>query len=443
MALRRPHDGALGRLIAAYNPDAFSPTAFATLQQNVLTAVQSVMPTGPTTGPAGINGVSGVPWVIDHEAIDIETCNACNCTNCQRGDACYMTCAQPASEALVRAYFLSNMSGLGDRGFGWEEGLLSALWAVGVDPMDPNDTTALTPTYNMVDPNAPNGYTYLDATGATVTGSWLRDDALLAIMFLSDEQDCSMPAYLLQARNSYEEPNNPVGSICYQTAAQQDFLDTTRMANLLTQLKGNALSRVAVGFIGGVKKTGPAGASAREGLPTDCAISATPTDTPPLDCSCAVNDCDGRWCAFTEDTVGFDPPSSCTRTVPGCDGFAGSRYVAFANNFGRRTFETVCRNDPNAFGSTLSDFAAIATVACFSLEGVRPSNNDPNFIQVNRAPQGVGPPQPLPRTNNASRDEGWYFDGVNNQVCLTGLDRVIGDVYDIFILDTDTLDFTK
>ena len=199
-----------------------------------------------------------------------------------------------------------------------------------------------------------------------------------------------MPDYLLEARNAYEEPNNPVGSICYQSAAQQYFLDTSYMAKLATASKGNTATRVAVGFIGGVEKTGPTMAPGRDGTPSDCAISATPTADAPLDCSCEVDNCDARWCTYSTDTTGFSPPSSCTRTVPGCDGFSGSRYVAFANNFDRRTFETVCRNDPNAFGPALADFAAIATVACFELEGVRPANNDPNLIQVNRSPDGVG-----------------------------------------------------
>ena len=165
VSLRRPHDGTLGRLMAAYDPNAFLPANFANLSPEAQTAVQSLLPSSATTGPAGINGISGVPWVIDREIIDTETCSACACTNCVRGDSCYTHCAQPAAEALVRAYFTSNISGLGDSGFGWEEGLLASMWAVGIDPEDPNADTALTPSYNLLDPNAPNGYVYLGRHG--------------------------------------------------------------------------------------------------------------------------------------------------------------------------------------------------------------------------------------------------------------------------------------
>ena len=51
------------------------------------------------------------------------------------------------------------------------------------------------------------------------------------------------------------------------------------------------------------------------------------------------------------------------------------------------------------------------------------------------------PPVVLATQPVGSSDPGWYYDWAENKVCLTGLDRLIGDFYDIFILHTDKLDF--
>ena len=442
VALRRPHDATMGRLIAAYDPTAFAASNFANLDPNVQTALAALVPTGPTTGPVGLNGEQGARWVIDRQAIQTEACNACNCTTCGQGESCYTTCADPTAQAMVRAYFLANVAGLGNRGFGWEEGLKSAMWAVGVDPEDADDETALNPAYNLTAPGAPNSYTFLeDLTGTKTLGSWLRDDALLAVMFLTDEEDCSMPRYLMDIRAQYEEPNNPVGSVCYQSQAQASFLNTQRMAQLLTKLKGGSIARVAVGLIGGVKKTGIAPAEARSGVATDCVLSASAT--PSTECSCfgglgeGMNG-DTRWCNFSQDSSGASGGK------PACLAYSGSRYVNFANYFQRRTYESVCRADADAFGPALADFARIATLACFDLQQVRPANNDPNMILVKRSAKGTGSePVPLAQTSVASTEEGWYYDATNNKICLTGLDRLIGDNYDIFLLETNRLDFTK
>ena len=53
-------------------------------------------------------------------------------------------------------------------------------------------------------------------------------------------------------------------------------------------------------------------------------------------------------------------------------------------------------------------------------------------------------PQPLANTVRGAIDEGWFYeeDDLSQRICLTGLDRMIGDVYDIVILTTDKLDAT-
>ena len=458
--LRRPHDGTLGRLIAAYDPRQFDPNSFPELAGNAL--AQNVMlalsPNGPRSGPVGLNGDVGARWVIDRAIITAEACasNACGCGTCipgiacgtcSAGNDCFDKCANPVAQALVKAYFRSNIAALGNSGFGWEEGLKSSMWAVGVNPEDPNDATALTPSYNLTlgDPNSSNTYTSFDSAGTTlVQGSWLRSDALLAVLFLTDEQDCSMPEALLNQRSLYESPlvpADPVGSLCYQSQAQPAFLDPNRMASLLMQVKGSP-SKVAVGFIGGVTQTGAAPLQSLDGAASDCLINPAGSATPSAQCTCwaSSESQDPNWCNFTviPSTPGAAP------SIAACRGLAGSRYVQFTNAFTRRTFESVCRNDSQSFGPALADFARIATLACFDMQGVRPANNDPNFIVVKRSAAGSGlDPNTLPNQPATSSTPGWYFDVGNDAICLTGLDRLIGDQYDIFVLETDSLDFTQ
>jgi hypothetical protein len=103
------------------------------------------------------------------------------------------------------------------------------------------------------------------------------------------------------------------------------------------------------------------------------------------------------------------------------------------------------------FGDAMARFAQIATLACFELEGVAPAGTPPDatLITVMRAAradveQGL-PATELARTDRDATTEGWYFDTDEDvpRICLTGLDRLIGDVYDIFILTTDEIDFTN
>ena len=160
----------------------------------------------------------------------------------------------------------------------------------------------------------------------------------------------------------------------------------------------------------------------------------------------------------------FDTPPT---DPPYCDALSGSRYLGFTNVFKRRTFESVCRADAGqGFGDAMARFGQIATLACFELETAPAHTPDFSTIQgeegrqqalesvagritVKRATKAqaeVGiPPAPLTRRDSNSLDEGWYLDEDNNvlRVCLTGLDRLIGDVYDISLLTTDKLDFTN
>ncbi len=479
--LKRPNDGARGRLIAAYDPNEFdldfvcdpgtdpccdpSQALGAVLISSAeRDAFEALAPLSATTGPIGVNGSQGARPVIDRELVQHEACIACGCVltdatpddvkeQCAEGDSCYDDCAESVATALVKAYFRSNVNGLGVRGQGYEAGLHAAMQAVGIDPTDPIDLSAVNPLGNNPTlPGEPNEYTGMDDLGQLVTGSWVRPEALLAVMVVSDEEDCSMPDYLYESVNLYEEGQLlPVGSICYQPDAQALFFDTTRMSRLMKLKKDPPESpedvdpptdgRTAVGFIGGARQAGPVTNLGRDADAADCQTDVTGEPSNVCTCLEMEPDYDLRWCDFTQDASGD------FATLGACDAMAGSRYVQFVDRFRRRTYDSICQAD---YSDTLAEFARIATVACFDLaEDLFPARNDPENIMVLRAPreeaEAGAEPTLLPNVDpDASGVLGWYYvEDDPRQICLVGVDRLLGDVYDIFILTRDEIDFTR
>ena len=453
VVLGRPNDGTLGRLMAAFDPHVFDPNSFAGIPETAGSfaprqALTSLLPTSATTGPVGINGEIGARAVIDHDSVLAEACAACGCGPvCVAGGDCFDQCASPVTNALVQAYFTANINGLGNSGSGWQAGMKAALWAVGVDPDELGGAeTALQPQYDLTAPGAPNSY--VDAlTGGSEAASWVRPDALLGVMFLSDAQDCSMPQTLTQKRQGYENVPDPYGalldgSICYKKNMQPLFHQPSTIASLLAAKKDNVLARVAVGVIGSLATTGAAPASSNaEGVGADCVLAASAQ--PPTRCACltpnpaAANSSDPRWCTLTDNTTG---PNLGLAT---CDGQNSSRYVGLADNFLRRTFESVCRNDGASYGPVLADFARVATRPCFLLQQVRPFTGDPNYLSVERTPQGSTTPEQLTAQPPNATTPGYYYDAQTNQVCLTGLDRLIGDNYDILVFDSSLVNYQR
>lgn len=471
--LRRPHDGARGRLIGARDTTVFNVNAtdnggsplYPNLSATAQTALANAFPTGLTQGPAGYAGNQGVRWVIDREAIREDACTACNCLPCDPNDvsvqACFADCVEPVARSLVVAYFTSNINGLGTSGKGWEAGLKSALWAVGVDPREADDAAALDPAFNLTAAGEANSFTTLNANGQQVTEGWIRDDALLAIMFVTDEEDCSMPDFLRNYIPNFEggaTPQQPTGSFCYQAALESQFMVPLRLAELLRQKKGS-LSKVAVGLIGGVQNSvDKVGGSRRiaEGA-FDCIGQTVAEDTQPSsECSCYANALTGQendWCSLTKITSDGTPPP-----FAACEALAGDRYLEFASAFRRRTFDSICRQGPIAYGPALADFADIATLACFDLQGVEPAGDcigcpaDPDNIRVERIPREfVGTegavatvlPRLLPGATTVPSGGAWTYLAEENRICLEGIDRLIGDVYDIFVLYRDRVDYSR
>jgi hypothetical protein len=537
--LRYPHDGARGRLMAAFDPVEFDPDNVAfieyvdpdpavdgdddgtpdndytqpallldtTLERDAFTALA---PTGLTTcgDPSLVEGECGARWVIDRGVVQAEACVACGAEVCNDFDTegTFTGCAEDVATALVIAYFRANVRGLGIDGKGWEEGMNASLLAVGIDPevaeiagSTDDEAQATSPGGKLTDLGAPNSYLGSNDAGQIVAQSWIRPDALLAVMYLSDEEDCSMQSQLYQSLVLYEDnAGQPAGSLCYQPAIDPQhpalpyFLRPGRAADLLTYRKSTA-SRVAIGLIGGVEKAGDPGNERSEGLPVDCVSYVREPDgdgggEPSNYCSCLHDVSDLGWCFYTENqTQPLDPtngnaptdPTNPNADPPGCDAFRGSRYVTLASRFGRRTFDSICQPATDGqtctvatqatdcrdnqfcnpttlecvdrgFGAALQDFARIAVEACFDLN-VRPAYDNPSNIVVRRlaAADADSGSEGLVLTRfdeseAGGTEAGWFYqDEPTARVCLTGIDRLIGDEYDIFVLTRDEIDYTR
>ena len=441
LSLRRPHDGARGRLIAAFDPQIFDVDAVDAfgrplydLAPELRPIFSAALPTGLYIGGSSASGEEGARWVIDRQTITAEACAACNCGECVRSpvgvQGCFEQCVEPIAAALVTAYFNANIAGLGLSGWGWEEGLKAALLAVGIDPEETVDDVALSPGGSHLRPGGANTLQVVDPSGAQSETPWIRDDAVLAVVILTDEEDCSMPSSLMDLADAYEGQRGlPVGSLCYQDETRSQLLSVARMRRLLSARKDSAL-RLAVCMIGGLAPTGYDQAAA-----VDCRDAAvSPPALPPTDCSCLTGSDDPGWCELTTDWSG---------TGPTCDALAAHRYLDFGVGVDRRTFDSVCRSGVSAFGPALAECARIATETCFDLKDVTPAQGDPSLLLVERASRAESAaglvPRVLERVDSAHSASppggGWYYDQERNAVCLVGLDRLVGDVYDIFVLN--------
>ncbi|MEM6531476.1 MAG: hypothetical protein AAF654_02575 [Myxococcota bacterium] len=479
--LRYPHDGARGRLLSAYDPTVYdiSNPIFDALSPDNRNALARLFPTGPSTGPCEVDNSPGMTcsasnppyrvqcqtdagtadvncqsqgaeYVIDRELVNLNACKACGVAagECERGFALFDGCATEVAGAYVNATFRANINGLGFEGQGWEQGIRAGLMAVGIEPAEDAVDIALNPPVNLTDPardlaEAPNTFFTLDELGGVFRASWVRSDALLAVMYVTDEQECSMSdSFFNDGKSCFEEgcdvnPGNgqPTGSVCYQDIGQANLIGVEQMARLLLARKDEVASRVAVGFIGGLIR--PIADDRSVATATDCISNAAgATTTPETGCFCVADAPDPRWCNFT---------TNGSATSPACNALSGSRYTDFAETFNRRTFESVCEAD---FSPALIDFGDIAKLSCFDLREISPANSDPANIRVSRSPRnlaevGVAPTE-LVRTEDGSEVEGWYFvAGSGNrtdQICLNRIDRLIGDQYDVRILTTDAVD---
>jgi hypothetical protein len=381
-----PHDGARGRLVAAMDPSTLDPGGHAALDSP-----------DKRQAFADIMRQAGARWLIDGDALGREACSACGCGgDCASGDACFGGCAKDVARALGEAYLSANIAGLGVDGSSYESGLLAASWALGIDPQQASatspaeDAAALAPAYDLT---RAGGANCLRAEGGVASSvGWLRADASLALLFVSDEQDCSMPRSLYQEKVKVEQARGAApSSMCYWPETQASMLSPALMARLVAKRKGS-WSRVTVGFVGGLTAVGAAGGE------------------------------------------------------PACEAQVGTRYLDFANLFSRHALQSICLEPGEAaavaLGRTFASLVAQATMPCFAVpRPAEPAGELPDNISVGR--QGaltplVGEPA-LARVACDSAAAGWCWQPAVRgreepaRVCLVGVPRRPGDVYDIAI----------
>ena len=371
--------------------------------------------------------ISGSVAVIDRETMKERACEACGCADCfEARSSCeplFPGCISDLTSVLVEAHFKSNLQGLGVDGFGWEEGIKSALLAVGL--IQKNQVTRV-PVTTCCAEGAPNTFV-VDGQES----SWIRDDAVLAVAFVTDEEDCSMPTHLMQLRHQYEENGMPVGSICYQPEQRERFLDVSEMAGQLLVKKGEAQSRLTVSLIAGVSPDeGELGW--RDATGTSCRSEDDGAVSSTCHCFAGASAQDyADWCQFTPGPTG----------AGACDALAGSRYVQFTRSFERRSFESICTAGDSAFGPGIAPLCSLATEACFALDELAPHKGDPANIVVKRRAreQDASSPMEVLDFIGDSGERGWYYDGRENKICLSRIERRIGDEYSVLVVHANEM----
>ena len=95
----------------------------------------------------------------------------------------------------------------------------------------------------------------------------------------------------------------------------------------------------------------------------------------------------------------------------------------------------------------LERFSALVTESCFELDTIVPAGREPGNIRVSRLPRErrddpVGLVQ-LEQVDGAGTAAGWYYDATENKVCLSRIERRIGDHYEIFVYHEDVVDYRQ
>ena len=122
-----------------------------------------------------------------------------------------------------------------------------------------------------------------------------------------------------------------------------------------------------------------------------------------------------------------------------------TRYTQFANAFERRSFESICRQEGDYLGNALERFALLATEACFSLAGISPADGSYQEVRVLRTARESASQTAMEELNHVghSGERGWYYDSRENKICLSQIERRIGDRYRIFVLHEDAVDYSE
>jgi len=375
---------------------------------------------------------------------------------------------RPASEdqAAWAAEFKQVIASLGTDGSSYEGGLEAARRAVGcsvgVDCDDP-----------------------LDRPVADLNRGFVRPEADLVVVFLTDEDDCSFAD-----RNTYAQPfpASDVGeqaahvcqpNECYahygaslddNSDGLMDWADpVTTLATKgllqcgpsgarvprsvnppapraveafldgLTTAKGGDVTRIrAAGILGAV-------ASPSAPLGHERAACVGTTGEPSRDCGCLAGSFDPFLCALTG-AIGQsarckppDPPTYlCVTETGGCGALPGGRYLDFLQGLSARREAAFARADTLVdsicrakYDQTMYDIVnSIILQNCFSL-GVVPASADDLSVTLNG--------ETLPQVEEYAESPGFSYRPGSSQICLEGgLRKSIGDEFEILLITSRT-----
>lgn len=261
---------------------------------------------------------------------------------------------------------------------------------------------------------------------------FLRPDADLTLIFLTDEDDCSAPM------EWYEEPGRD-DSDCY---VDDGLSSVSEFIDFLVERKG-ALRRVRAAAIVG----------AAPNPDSDTGLSANGCVT--ADDGAASSAC-GCWSArflpdrrpgevgeFYCNLLSSDPYNQTAQRQPlndanqgGCIALPGSRYVNFISELGSRReaqglqpgvdLDSICRAD---YAETLERIALSVVLSnCFRLKEPPASLEGVQFLR-NR--------DPLPRVEPGSTAPGWSYSEATAELCLEGgVVKEVGDIFE-FVVPTE------
>ncbi len=293
------------------------------------------------------------------------------------------------------------------------------------------------------------------ATAGAANEGFFRPDALLLVIIVSDESDCSFDADKAPTFASSSTPQ-PFGFDCYAQAA--DLVSPETWAARLLERKGGNRDLVRVGLISSSAKDASGFLKPASCRVTEIGGQSVATD----DCACFyLNPAQGArsYCAFTKlstpstltsGTCGSMGPVStpsnvCPATPPAnpgegncCIALANDRLFAFTNQFENEK-DTICQKD---FSSTLLRLADLADRQCFSLEK-EPLGGDPANVELKIKRKDESTFTVIPLTTEAERGDGWYYTVSGDQptACLSGtFKRKTGDTLSLFVVSSFSTD---
>jgi len=301
--------------------------------------------------------------------------------------------------------FQKTVESVGIAGSGYEQGLKAAARAVSADLTAPGKSNA----------------------------NFVRPTALLGIVFMSDEWDCSYSDDPQLGDSIFLQTRLSAAQSCYEFEPK---LETVKhWADAVTQVKGRASLVSASSITAGT-------VADKVFTPSQCSVGGD--GLPTTACSCFQ----AQPTAFCKYTDPSSPPAgSVVLSGPQesicfgdgcCQAMGNPRYASFVDFFRLRFKDSICRTE---YKQTLVEIAKILQRDCFPLED-GPAGGREDWIRVQR--RGVGEtafvdvPQ-VPASVGFDGD-GWFLfkDSLTttgatvSEVCLTGsFKRVIGDAYKI------------